>query len=81
VWSLLLLAFATMLRYGVAYEIAIRVLRDRNVLSRLWLIPVRDVLAVALWAVAYFSHTVVWRGDEFRLKNGKLERVGKREVA
>lgn len=76
-WSLALLAAAVILRVGVAYFVGTRILRDRTVVRRMWMLPVRDVMAVVLWLVAYFSHTVVWRGDEFRLRKGKLARIGK----
>jgi ceramide glucosyltransferase len=52
----------------------IAVLHDSRVLRLLWLVPLRDVVALGVWAGAYASHTVVWRGDVFSLKNGKLVR-------
>jgi hypothetical protein len=32
----------------------------------------RDVVAMGLWAVGLTGNTIVWRGERFRLKNGKL---------
>lgn len=74
-WSLMLASVALALRYVTGYVTANMVLHNHRVLAQLWLIPFRDVLAVMLWLSAYFSHTVVWRGDEFLLKDGKLARV------
>jgi len=39
------------------------------------LIPVRDVVAMLVWAASFAGHTIHWRGLEFRLRNGKLEPV------
>ena len=44
----------------------------------LWLIPLRDLIAVVVWIVSLGGHTVTWRGDRFSLKNGKLTRIESR---
>jgi ceramide glucosyltransferase len=41
----------------------------------IWLIPLRDLLAVVVWIASLGGHTVIWRGDRFRLKDGKLSRI------
>jgi ceramide glucosyltransferase len=51
-------------------------LRDRQVASLLALIPVRDVFALLIWIAGFAGHEITWRGDRFRLENGKLVRVG-----
>lgn len=73
-WSLALVAATVGLRLVEASQVASRVLKDRHIRYEFWLIPLRDILALALWAAAYGSSTVVWRGDEFTLKDGKLQR-------
>jgi hypothetical protein len=35
-------------------------------------IPVRDLFALLVWIVSFAGHKIVWRGDQFRLENGKL---------
>jgi ceramide glucosyltransferase len=52
-----------------------KVLRDRQVLRYVWMIPLRDLVAVVVWIVSLGGHTVTWRGDQFKLKDGKLTRV------
>lgn len=42
-------------------------LRSRDALRRLWLVPFRDLYAVAVWAVALFGSEVEWRGLKLRL--------------
>ena len=36
------------------------VLVDRQVTRNLWLIPIRDVVALIVWIVSFFGHTVRW---------------------
>ncbi|MFM8552403.1 MAG: bacteriohopanetetrol glucosamine biosynthesis glycosyltransferase HpnI [Nitrospiraceae bacterium] len=46
---------------------------DRAGLRGLWLLPLRDVLGLASWALAFTQRTVIWRGAEFVLtRNGRL---------
>jgi ceramide glucosyltransferase len=51
------------------------VLKDRQIFKHLWLIPVRDLVAVAIWIVSLPGHEVIWRGERFLLQNGKLSRI------
>ncbi|MGA9509759.1 MAG: bacteriohopanetetrol glucosamine biosynthesis glycosyltransferase HpnI [Candidatus Sulfotelmatobacter sp.] len=74
-WSWGLLGSTIFLRFAVAVVLGGKVLRDRQVLKYLWLIPLRDLIAVMVWIVSLGGHTVTWRGDTFRLKNGKLTRI------
>lgn len=46
---------------------------DREGLRSLWLLPLRDVMGLVSWALAFTQRTVVWRGAEFVLtRNGRL---------
>jgi ceramide glucosyltransferase len=74
-WSWCTLAATLFLRGAVAFVVGWKVLGDRQVLKCGWLIPLRDLIAVAVWFVSLGGHTVTWRGDRFELKNGKLTRV------
>ncbi|MGA2022000.1 MAG: bacteriohopanetetrol glucosamine biosynthesis glycosyltransferase HpnI [Candidatus Sulfotelmatobacter sp.] len=74
-WSWTTLASTLVLRFAVALVVGWKVLRDRQVLKYAWMIPLRDLVAVALWLVSLSGHTVTWRGDRFTLKDGKLTRV------
>ena len=73
-WSWELFAGVTFLRLLVALVIGRVVLADRHLLRNLWLIPLRDITAVAIWIASFAGHTVSWRGDNFHLRNGKLSR-------
>lgn len=75
-WAWLLLALMLLLRSAVAVMVGKMVLQDRKVIPGLWLLPLRDLVAVGIWTVSFAGHTVTWRGDRFILKDGRLTRVG-----
>ena len=74
-WVWLVFGFTLGLRMLMAWVLGVRVAQDRQVLRWFWLIPLRDVAALFIWAAGYLGTTVVWRGDRFRLRNGKLIKV------
>ncbi len=74
-WSGLTVALA--LRFAVALAVSQGVLEDYEVLEDVWLIPLRDLLAVVIWILSLAGHTVTWRGDRFLLKNGRLTRIAR----
>ena len=74
-WSWAALGGVLLLRLAVALTVGTAVLRDRQLIPQLWLLPLRDLVAAAVWITSFAGHTVRWRGDRFRLKNGKLIRI------
>ena len=74
-WSWGTLASTVSLRFAVALAVGWKVLRDRQVLRYVWMVPLRDLVAVVIWIVSLGGHTVTWRGDQFKLRDGKLTRV------
>jgi ceramide glucosyltransferase len=74
-WAWALLTAVLGLRVAVALVVGWSVLRDRQVLRLLALLPLRDFIALLVWIASLAGHTVVWRGDSFRLRNGKLVRI------
>lgn len=74
-WTWVLLLAIVIARLSVALVVGRSVLRDREVLSGMWLIPLRDLIAVGIWVVSFAGHTVTWRGDKFELKDGRLIRL------
>ena len=73
--SLWLLCLAFFLRLGVAMQVGAGVLGDRQVLRDLWLLPLRDAAGFAVWLWSFAGNTIIWRGERFVLKRGRLERV------
>jgi len=74
-WAWAVLGAVALLRGAVALAVGKAVLQDRNLLKHLWLLPLRDLVAVAVWAASFAGHTVTWRGDRFELKDGRLIRI------
>ena len=74
-WSWAILGVTALLRFAVAVAVGRSVLQDPHLLKNLWLLPVRDLVAVAVWISSFAGHTVTWRGDRFVLKDGRLIRI------
>jgi ceramide glucosyltransferase len=70
--SVWLLALSFFLRLSLAMTVGAAVLGDHQVLPYLWLLPFRDLIAIGVWAFGFAGNTIVWRGQRFTLKNGKL---------
>ncbi len=73
-WAWAILALVVILRLTVALAVGRSVLHDSQILKNLWLLPLRDLIAVAVWITSFAGHTVTWRGDRFVLKKGRLMR-------
>jgi ceramide glucosyltransferase len=73
--SLWLLALSFFLRLSLAMMVGAEVLADHQVLPNLWLLPLRDLVAMGVWVAGFAGNIIVWRGQRFLLKNGKLHSV------
>lgn len=78
-WSVTLLSLALLARVSVALTVGVGVLRDDQVLRDIWLLPLRDAFGLLFWVWSFAGDTVIWRGEEFRLKDGRIERTKKSE--
>jgi ceramide glucosyltransferase len=46
---------------------------ERDVPRHLWLVPAKDLLATAVWAMSFLGRTVVWSGKTFRVaRDGRM---------
>jgi len=72
-WSWAALGLVLVARVVAAFVVGGKVLRDPQVARDWWLVPLRDVVGLAVWVASFFGDTVVWRGERFRLRDGKLE--------
>jgi ceramide glucosyltransferase len=70
--SLWLLGLSFFLRLALAMTVGAEVLGDHQVLPNLWLLPLRDVVAMGVWIAGFAGNTIVWRGQRFELQDGKL---------
>jgi len=75
VWAWFLLGAAFMIRMTSTLAVGYGVLNDRRTFQYLAFIPVKDLLAVAIWLTGFLGHNVRWRGESFSLKNGKIQRI------
>jgi ceramide glucosyltransferase len=73
--SLWLLGLSLCLRLALAMTVGAEVLSDRQILPNLWLLPLRDLIAMAVWVAGFSGNSIVWRGEHFTLKGGKLQRI------
>jgi ceramide glucosyltransferase len=74
-WSFTLLSLVVLARVAVALSVGVGLLGDAHVLRDIWLLPLRDCFGLGFWAWSYASDTIVWRGERFRLRNGRISRV------
>jgi ceramide glucosyltransferase len=70
--SFWLLGLSFFLRLAQAMTVGAEVLGDHEVLAGLWLLPLRDLVAIGVWVAGFAGNTIVWRGERFVLKGGKL---------
>ena len=73
-WSFTLLSLALLARIAVALSVGVGILRDGQVLRDLWLLPLRDFFAFGFWLWSFAGDTVVWRGEQFHLHDGRIRR-------
>jgi len=74
-WTWAALGIVAIARVTAVVAIGRSVLRDPNVLRDLWLFPVRDFVALAVWIASFASDEVEWRELRFRVRNGRLEKL------
>ena len=74
-WSFSLLSVVVLARVAVALSAGVGILRDGQVLRDLWLLPLRDFFGLGFWIWSFAGDTVVWRGERFRLRDGRITRV------
>ena len=75
--SIALLSVMVCVRVAVALTIGVGVLRDPGCLRDLWLLPLRDVVALGIWFWSFADDHILWRGEKFLLRGGKLVRATK----
>jgi ceramide glucosyltransferase len=74
-WSFSLLSVVALARVAVALSVGVGVLGDGQVLRDLWLLPLRDFFGLGFWAWSFAGDTVVWRGQVFHLRDGRITPV------
>lgn len=63
-------------RVLIALQLQTRLTQARHHYRDFWLVPVKDLLQVALWAGAFLGNRIEWRGERCRLgRDGTLEKI------
>lgn len=57
-----------LIRIMLAQNLQRRFTLEKNLVSPFWLVPVKDLLQVALWLGAFLGNTVEWRGQRMKLR-------------
>ncbi|HUZ05449.1 MAG TPA: glycosyltransferase, partial [Acidobacteriaceae bacterium] len=73
--SLILLSLMVLARIGLALSVGVSLLHDRCVPRDLWLLPLRDCMALGIWFWSFADDHIEWRGERFLLHHGKLTRA------
>ncbi len=61
-------------RIIVALDLQRRCTRSPEANAYGWLVPVKDLLGAAIWALAFCGNQIVWRGERYRVgKNGVMK--------
>jgi ceramide glucosyltransferase len=79
--SLALLGLTLAVRLLMGWLIGVHYLKDRILKTHFYLVPLRDVLSFAIWAVSWFGRTVEWRGRRFEVRrDGRMVQVSGQPV-
>jgi hypothetical protein len=62
-------------RLATGFGYAVVLLNDRQFLSNIFLLPLRDLIAPFTWAASFMGSRIHWRGTDFNLKDGRLTMV------
>jgi ceramide glucosyltransferase len=61
-------------RIAIAQNLQRRLIEGAQRPAPFWLVPVKDLLQTAIWAIAFCGNTIEWRGRKMRLRrDGNLE--------
>ena len=74
-WAWGVLAVSAGLRLAMATTVGRVILHDDGLFRLMALLPLRDIVAMAVWIASFTGHTVAWRGDQFILEKGKLRPI------
>lgn len=64
-----------LLRMMMLWGIGIQGLKRPGLWSKMLLIPLWDLFALALWLTSFTRHSIRWRGGEYSIRNGQLKPV------
>jgi hypothetical protein len=63
-------------RVALAQNLQRRMVQSTQDIAPFWLVPAKDLLQTAIWALAFCGNKIEWRGRKMRLRrDGSLEAV------
>jgi hypothetical protein len=68
-------------RIGISAVIIARVLKLPGLARDAWMVPLKDLLAAAIWLVSLTGNEVVWGGERFRSGRDGMMRAVTRSAA
>ena len=71
-WGLLLVVLGA--KTAVAFAIGREIIGDEQFKRHLWLLPLREVVTPLIWFRSLVGDKIVWRGETYTLREGKLYR-------
>jgi ceramide glucosyltransferase len=75
-WAPLAVVVFLLVRIILARNLQRRFTPERHLISPAWLVPVRDLLNVAVWCAALLGNTIEWRGRKLKLRrDGTLAEI------
>jgi ceramide glucosyltransferase len=60
------------LRVAIFWAIGIRGLKQSSLWQIMYLLPVWDAVALAIWTSSFLQNSIRWRGESYRIRNGQL---------
>jgi ceramide glucosyltransferase len=66
------LAGYLILRFAMAWTVGVWGLHDPVLRRRIWLLPLRDLLAFFVWLASFGMNRIEWRGNSFTLEKGRM---------
>jgi ceramide glucosyltransferase len=67
-----LLGWAVLNRLILAFAVGWVVLRDKPLLQKIWLYPLRDLLGFAVWCMSFSGTRIAWRSSKFELQGERM---------
>ena len=74
------LAIALFFRIMLAISVGLRGMRDRLIRRDLWMLPLRDAFAFAVWMASFFPQRIHWRDRQFCVRDKRLIPVAPRDL-
>jgi len=74
-WDWALASITVGARVTIAMATGSAILGDGQVWRNFYLLPLRDLIAPVVWALSFAGNRISWRGDVFRVKDGRLARL------